>query len=391
MRAEKATFRDLVGLGRRTVRISAFQLEGDAIVALSPMLEATALGPTVAAPAPVDSPLFAEEILTRALDQTTLDPERGAWLALRCARPPLTDPAYAGNVERQPPGVYRVSRVDRYVDCPFKYFAESVLQLREDRDEASGLTPLERGTLVHALFERFYAEWQRDRRGAITAANMPEALARFADLAHDALARLPEADRAIEQTRLLGSIVGLGVAERVFELEADRAAGVDRRWLEADLRGEFVFPRLHGLAERRIELRGKVDRVDLLADGSIAVVDYKLGRLPDLRSSVQIAVYAYCVRQRLEAEDGRHHPIASATYLAFGDERRLEGSLGGASVPAALAVEARVAEFAAAIEEIESGKFPPRPKRPGECQWCGFAGVCRKEYQGEGDDAADAV
>ena len=46
---------------------------------------------------------------------------------------------------------YRVSRVDHYVLCPFKYFAENVLGLPEERDDLAGLTPLERGNLDEAL------------------------------------------------------------------------------------------------------------------------------------------------------------------------------------------------------------------------------------------------
>jgi hypothetical protein len=102
-------------------------------------------------------------------------------------------------------------------------------------------------------------------------------------------------------------------------------------------------------------------------------------------------VYAHCARQVLEREDGRPHPIVSAMYLAFGDDRRLEGPLGGSQEPAHIAVEVRAGEFAGAVDRIEAGEFPPRPKRPNECQWCGFAGVCRKEYRAEIDDAAEPV
>ena len=135
-----------------------------------------------------------------------------------------------------------MSRVDRYVDCPFKYFSESVLRLREERDELSGLTPLERGTLLHTLFERFYRQWQADGQGAITPATLPMAVSLFARLTDEALRGLPEADRSLERTRLLGSIVGMGVAERVFELEADMGAIIRERRLECDLTGPFSFP-----------------------------------------------------------------------------------------------------------------------------------------------------
>ncbi len=230
-RAQQAAFRDLLGLAAKTVRLHAFQLEGDGIVALSPMADAARELPARPVPAPPLRRVFADEVLT--VDDVTipgLQAETGRWLGLRRQRPDLMLPRYAGFIAPLPAGRYRVSKVDRYVDCPFKYFAESVLRLPEEREEMSGLTPLERGTLLHELFEKFYRRWLAERRGAITAESLPDAMAMFAALTHEALAALPAADRALEEARLLGSIVARGVAERVFELEVD-AGGVivDRR------------------------------------------------------------------------------------------------------------------------------------------------------------------
>ena len=56
-----------------------------------------------------------------------------------------------------------------------------------------------------------------------------------------------------------------------------------------------------------------------------------------------------------------------------------------------MAVEARAAEFADTTDAIEAGRFPPRPLRPNECAWCRYAGVCRKEYRTESDEAAESV
>jgi ATP-dependent helicase/nuclease subunit B len=82
--------------------------------------------------------------------------------------------------DRRPQAQYRVSRVDHYVLCPFKYFAENVLGLPEERDDMAGLTPLERGNLVHNLFEQFYRSWDSRAGGTITAANLPDAVVLFA-------------------------------------------------------------------------------------------------------------------------------------------------------------------------------------------------------------------
>ncbi|HUR20800.1 MAG TPA: PD-(D/E)XK nuclease family protein [Vicinamibacterales bacterium] len=380
--AQLAGFRDLTGLPSRTLHLHAFQLEGDAIVALSPMVEVVRGASSVAGTPLTPVRVFSDEILSDSVDGSP-------WLAARLQRPPLDDPRYSGRGLPQPAQAYRVSKVDRYVICPFQYFAESILKLTEDAEESPGLTPIERGTLMHDLFERFYRAWDKGGRGTITPANLPDAVAMFAEMARQTCAALPEADRVLEETRLLGSLVARGVAERVFELEAEDSSEVATRHLEAVLRGPFRFPILGGLDQKVIEINGKADRIDVFRDGSLRVVDYKLGRMPDLKTSIQIATYAYAAQQQLEAADHASHPIADAMYLAFGDEQRLEGRVGSAS-DAAMAVEARAGDFAGVVARIEAGEFPARPISTSECLWCRYAGVCRKEYQLE-DDAAESV
>jgi RecB family exonuclease len=387
-RAQQAAFRDVLHLARERTRLSAFQLEGDAIVALSPLVEMARRVPVVVDPPAAHVDLFPDEIWTTYAPPADLDPSVASWLTLRHDRPPLSDPAYSGYVDAQAPIAYSVSRVDRYVTCPFKYFAAHVLRLAEDRDVEIGLTPLERGTLLHTLFERFYQRWQTSGRGAITAAAIPEALSLFSQVMDEALASLPEADRVLEEMRLHGSMVAPGVAARVFELEAADPREVRERLIEEALEGTFTFPIHHGFSTRDIDIRGKADRIDVFADGALRVVDYKLGRMPHLETSVQVGVYAYCAQEKLAARDGRPHEIAGAMYLAFGDDR-LEGRLRGAT-PAEVssAVNAKASEFAEMVARIEEGRFPPDPRTPGECAWCGFAGVCRKEYRVEDEDEA---
>jgi RecB family exonuclease len=387
---ERAAFTDLLSLPSGTIRLSAFQLEGDAILALSPMVELARAASAMPAPPVVRRRLFDDEVITSApLGELVMHAEAAEWLRLRQARPDLTGRAFGGFVGPQAPQRYRVSRVDHYVDCPFKYFAENVLGLPEEREEAAGLTPLERGLLIHQLFEHFFRDWEANPGGAITAATLPEALARFAVLTEAALARLPEADRALERSRLLGSLVAPGIADRVFELEADASGQITHRLLESDLRGPFDFPQLGGLKTRTIEIAGKADRIDVLADRSIRVVDYKLSRLPDRDTSIQIAVYAHAAQALLQRADPRPYRIGAAMYLAFGDEDEFEGSLGNRDRKAEDVVRARVEAFAGIIDRIERGEFPSTPRRLDMCGWCRYAGVCRKEYPAEGATAAE--
>ena len=211
-------------------------------------------------------------------------------------------------------------------------------------------------------------------------------------MTREALASLPAPDRALEETRLLGSIVARGLAERVFELESDAGGRIVDRLLECDLRGTFTFPQLYGFGQKSIDVRGKADRVDIFDDGSVRVIDYKLGRLPDVSTSIQIGVYAHCVRSVLAARDGRSHPVRAAMYLAFGDDRKLEGAArvgvaAGRAGGRRARVRVRVDRRACRSRRVSAA----RPLRPGECQWCKYALVCRKEYAPDSDEAAESV
>jgi hypothetical protein len=206
--AQLAAFRDLTGLPARTLHLHAFQLENDGVVALSPMVETVRGLPAVFDDTAEPFRIFADEGPEGHPDQNAaMTGEVAGWFNARRQRPPLDDPRYHGVGLPQPPQAYRVSKVDRYVTCPFQYFSESVLGLQQEREEATGLTPIERGTLMHGLFEKFYRAWNAAGHGTITAELLPEAVALFTAMVHEACAELPDADRVLEETRLLGSLV----------------------------------------------------------------------------------------------------------------------------------------------------------------------------------------
>ena len=390
LRSQQAAFRDLVRLPRQTLSLTAFLLEGDAVVASTPLADEARTLPRIVAQ-DRDVRIFADERLARSpIAPEALTDSSSAWLALREARPDLSLPAYRGDVGPQAAREYKVSSLDRFVECPFKYFAGSVLRLDEDVEEESALTPRERGTLLHSLFETFYREWDAAGNGAITMASLPDAIAAFERLAREALAALPEADRLLETSRLLGSIVMRGAAERVFLLEADEPRGVTRRWMEHQVNGTYNFPA--GFAPpKAIAIRGVADRIDLLSDGTLRLIDYKLSR-PPRNGAVQLKVYGYVAQQQLQAEDGRAHPVSVADYISFGDDAAPVSPVAGKGTSVQQAIDAGAQEFAAHVTRIEAGQFPPQPQNAGLCEWCSFATVCRKEtVEGVEDDAAESV
>lgn len=380
MRAARATFHDLLRLPTEQVMLSTFVLEGDAIVGPSMFIEELPDTGLVAEPI-VEPPGFRvsvdEAMALEPIVATAVPGEAAEWLSVRMAR---ETPRPAGHVGAVEPRTYSVSAVERYVACPFKYFAADVLNLDEEDADEAFLTPRVRGHLLHEIFRRFFEDWQRVGRGAVDADNIDEALRHCTEVADAVLARLPESERALERTQLLGSVVAPSLVERLLRLEAENPDPVVERLLEHRLDGQFVFAA--GPDVRTVTLSGVADRLDLLLNGTLRLVDYKLGRSPKPARAIQLPVYAVCAEQRLAGRHGRRWKIAEAAYIAFGESRLLISVASTRRDLASALVEGQE-RFLEAVSEIERGEFPVRPVEPYFCSSCGLAEVCRKDYVGE--------
>ena len=302
-----------------------------------------------------------------------------AWLALRVHRPSDAAPEYRGMSDPRGPSTYRVSYVERYVQCPFKYFADRILRLEEEREEEPSLTPQERGLLLHEVLQQFYEQWQGSGRGAITVDNLAEAVVTFEDVVTRRLASVPHFDATIVRTQLLGSAVSAGIGLRAFEFEAESNTTVVERLLEYPIEGEFRLWTAEG--DRRVRMKGKVDRIDLLDDGTLRVLDYKIGRAPRASHAIQLPIYGIAAEQQLNEQRGRPHRLGTAGYLAFGEDRVFAPV--GRSTTMADALREGQERFVKAVDGIEGGRFPVQPAEPFRCRFCAYPSVCRKDYVGD--------
>jgi ATP-dependent helicase/nuclease subunit B len=186
---------------------------------------------------PRDVPL---ERITRALDDP--GPPR-----------PVDRPA-PRPVARQRPDRISVTAVDRLKADPFAFYASAILKLRAQDPVDADYTARWKGEAVHQVFE----EWlQHDNCDPDRLRPRAERL-----LADEAIHPML---RAVWSPRLLEAI------DWIVELErSNQAAG--RRPLAAEATGEAA---LSG-----VTVHGRADRIDVLADGSLAVVDYKTGKPP---------------------------------------------------------------------------------------------------------------
>jgi RecB family exonuclease len=130
-----------------------------------------------------------------------------------------------------------------------------------------------------------------------------------------------------------------------------------------------------------VRLKATADRIDLLADGTFRLVDYKLSRAPAKHLVVQLPAYAASARQRLEGYRGRSWRPVDAAYIAFGKTHYTPLAQKAAGLDAVLAEgEARLLDV---VDRIERGEFPPSPQSRHTCAHCPYSSVCRKDYVGD--------
>lgn len=380
LNASRAAFKDLLQVARRRVRVSTFVLENDAVVEPSILLDDIDAVPFVRETAAEPSVrVFQHEAVSLAPRRPEVlpDPVR-AWANARLAEMPDRT-RFQGDA-----GAWRlprvsVSRLERYLDCPFRFFASEVLRLEEQPEDEDTRTPLERGRFLHELFERFFQEWQKRGHNRIDATLVPEARTLFTVICEETLATLSPSEAALERTRLLGSAVNAGIAHRVFAMEAERAIDVVERLLEFPLQGDFTFRARDG-SERTVTLSAKTDRIDLLADGTLRVIDYKSKKTPDLKIALQLPIYSHCARVSLDEHRSRRWTLGEALYVSFEGER--------AVVPFNKAKGPHIDELIAqaqdrlltTLDRIAEGRFPPQPSKKSICGPCPYVSVCRLEY-----------
>jgi len=180
--------------------------------------------------------------------------------------------------------------------CPFRAFARHRLNARELEGPAPGLDARERGTLMHAALAYVWEKLEdKAHLVALSIAKRDALLAEAADAAMaDIRKRRPDA-----------------MSGRFGAIERERLVAHLRSWLALEAqRSDFTVVATESktaLAFGGVEVEARLDRMDRLASGGHAVIDYKtgdakvanwLGERPD---EPQLPMYAMGTAGRVDA------------------------------------------------------------------------------------------
>ncbi len=280
------------------------------------------------------------------------------------ARPEL-DP------RRDPAIVLSASRLEALGSCQLRYLYSDVLGVRPPddvrREPDRWLDARERGTLLHAVYERALRR-ARERGLALDDEAFGDmTLALVDEVGTEMRAEVPPPSEGVYRTEL--EELCQDAACFVEMVRADGAEWLDLE-MEFGLRGES--PLVVSLGGGEIRLRGKVDRVDREA-GRLVVIDYKTGSPTRFEGRsvfaggrrLQPVLYAQAAAQRLGLPVERfeyHFPTRRAenATVRFPIERLGPG----------LALIDRL------LDAVAEGRFLPTESSD-DCRFCDFAPICR--------------
>lgn len=220
---------------------------------------------------------------------------------------PVDRPAPAPPIAQRPRKI-SVTQVDRLKADPFSFYAQAILKLRALEPVDAEHTAAWKGIAVHEVFQQWlqYDDCEPDLlRGRAERLLKNEAV-------HPML-------RALWGPRLLEAIDWISAMER-----ENRANG--RRPLGAEVNGEASVA--------GVTVYGRADRIDRLAGGGLAIVDYKTGATPTQKAvesgfALQLGLLGLIAR-----ENGFDELIGIPEAFEYWSLARFNGNFGRLVCPA---------------------------------------------------------
>lgn len=285
--------------------------------------------------------------------------------------------------------------LESWAACPFRYFLGHVLRLDmvETPEEIMTISPLERGSLVHKILERFIRD--AEGKGHLPAPGEGwgmQSRGRIMEIASEEFAAAEA--RGVTGKRTLWKLEKQDI-EADLDTFLEEDAQVRSEHGSTSIRVEAAFG-FAGVPQAGLELtdgtrigfRGMADRLDMSADGSsVLVIDYKTGSARSYRElerdvidrgkRLQLGIYSLAARNIEPAAERVRAAYWFATarggfqfaphsYLDMGDERANRRFREGVST---------------IVEGIRRGLFPANPGRQdrgrgSNCRFCDFDSLC---------------
>ena len=316
---------------------------------------------------------------------------------------------------------YSATELERYVRCPFRFFAQWLLCLEEPEEPEEDIPARDKGTLLHRIFREFYARRLAERgESRIAHEELHAAFAQLVAAARRELDGEPYTGLLWEKfrERLIGAGDDVpGLLPRFLEVDVETTRGPSactprhlelgfgsqrhRQTLDPNSRREPI--EIH-VGERTIRLHGIIDRIDVNdAARTFCVLDYKSGgQVPsqsqvEKGTSLQLPIYMIAAQELL----GEAMRFAAAGFFQtkdaancakskmIGHMERAPDAVSRHWRKASLLDDAQLDDLlrrereaiGRAVEGIESGRFAVTTLGPdiAGCRACHYRHLCRYE------------
>lgn len=274
---------------------------------------------------------------------------------------PQTEPsqkplrALADNTDRE----YSFSQLSNYDTCPKQYYYNYVLRIPS----------AERGTFIfgqtiHRTLEKFYRLLMEQHAEdllknpmlgvvALDAPSLEKLLAIYdAEWKGEWFYSPKNRDAYYEQ--------GKKSLEDLYKLEEKKG------WIVP-----YAVEHKFSFSFNNRRLRGSIDRIDILPDGSLLLVDYKTGnpktKLSDFADKRQLLIYRWAIEHAPDL--ARYYPPKALIYRYLNDCSELS------FVPKETELERVRQETQDTIREIENENFRPTPSES-VCKYCAYRNIC---------------
>jgi ATP-dependent helicase/DNAse subunit B len=289
---------------------------------------------------------------------------------------------------------WSASRLNRYGNCPYGFFAEQILHFGAKAEPEEGFDAMQRGSLIHAVLETLYLQLMSEDLPP-TLPNQSAVLDILEEVCDQIFSWAPQrygfrpGPLWDYEQQELGRILRAFIR---WECEENQErADYNPRYLELffgfskSSHGILDFEDADGL---KIKVHGVIDRVDVNGEGFAAVIDYKSGGGQFSKSDIsrglafQTPLYALAVDQLFSEISA----VSVSKYLLV-PARKESGVLKfSGPVSEDETVQTAINQAGAFVHNVRHGFFPSAPGKPtagigadgGACRsHCDFAPLCR--------------
>jgi ATP-dependent helicase/nuclease subunit B len=284
--------------------------------------------------------------------------------------------------------LWSASKINDYGLCPFRFFANNVLNLSPVEEPSEGFVADRLGTAYHEILEKTYR--QLKEQGIELTDDAIDEAAKIAEKKCEEVLQKLLVDRKIRRSGLW-DFDKSEIKKRIVNLLRSEIYSDDRQ-AARPLAFEQSFglgnqpPLVIGNSEGLIRICGSIDRIDKTDEG-LVVIDYKTSRSPiSAREAVegrnlQLPIYLMAANRVLK----RSEPVTAGFYLhIYSCKRGSELPNKNLSLDDITAqAEAYIGEY---VSKARGAEFPVEPNQHRCPPYCKFDVMCRIQSLGSTSD-----